>query len=402
MKYIRNLTLFALSMLIFAACTESSGDGSLTTVSSTELPAGLGFLASQKAFEPQVTILSDDSLVLTWREKSEAGSNIFASVREADGHFGDPVRINDVDDTVESYTHDGMRISIAVGAGNTIAIAWPDGRAQVRAAISNDGGKSFQPSIQLDQSDGPAYRAYPTISFDPTGTLHAIWIDSRFAENFAEEPADLFYASVKDGVVTEKNLTAEQEPSICGCCRTFIRADSESVRMTFRNTSADGFRDPNTISGTLDGEFSQPRAVSEPLWELRGCPMAGPVQANGDVLWHDGSTGKKLLMIADPDSQTATGVFNDEQRNNWIGRRPPRAISTARNQTPVLLLPGEPNSRLIAQVEREWTTIEETLPIWSTSGAYDGSVLYLVGAPGGEFHIAQYKLADETRRRFDL
>jgi hypothetical protein len=355
---------------------------------------------SKQVFEPQVTILEDNTLALTWRERGETGSNIYASIRASDGSFGSPVRVNDKADTVESYAHDGMRAAIAVGSGRTIAIAWTDSRAQIRAAVSTDGGASFEPSIRLDQSGKPAYRAYPAISFDSSGALHAIWIDSRFAEGGAEEPADLFYARYADGTVSEKNLTADQEPSICGCCRTFIRAEDELLTMTFRNTTAEGYRDPATISGSDAAGFSAPEAASSPLWELRGCPMAGPILADDEVLWHDGSTGKKLVMIATASDQPAKTVFDEEERGDWIGRRPPRAVTTSDGKNPVLLLPGEPASRLIARSPEQWASIADNLPPWAMSGAYENARLYLVGAPGGEFRFLTQAVATETQSYF--
>ena len=224
--------ILALSALALGACSNESGpsvtaqsptssSADSADPSATHLPAGLEILESRQVFEPQVTFLEDSTLVLTWRERGETGSNIYASVRAPGGGFGSPVRVNDEADTVESYAHDGMRAAIAAGSGQTIAIAWTDSRAQIRAAISTNGGAGFDPSIRLDQSQEPAYRAYPAISFDSSGDLHAIWIDSRFAAGGAEEPADLYYAKVSAGDVTEKNLTAEQAPSICGCCRSF-------------------------------------------------------------------------------------------------------------------------------------------------------------------------------------
>jgi hypothetical protein len=189
--------------------------------------------------------------------------------------FGSPVRVNDATDTVESIALDGMRAAIAVTSDNTIALAWSDNRAQIRAATSTNGGISFEPSIRLDQAEEPAYRGFPSISFDQSGDLHATWIDSRFAEDFAEEPADLYYAKVSNGAVQEKNLTANQQTSICGCCRTFINAEAGSLKIAFRNTTAEGFRDPYAITTSKDVEFSAPQAVTSPLWELAGCPMAG-------------------------------------------------------------------------------------------------------------------------------
>jgi hypothetical protein len=321
-------------------------------------------------------------------------------VRSLGGEFGLPVRVNDSEETVESFAHDGMRAAIAVGSDRTVALAWSDSRAQIRAAISNDGGVSFAPSFQLDKASEPAYRGFPAISFDSMGTLHAVWIDSRFAENFAEEPADLFYSQVVDGAVTEKNLTADQEPSICGCCRTFINADSGIVKIAFRNTTADGYRDPNAISGTLDGAFAKPQPVSDPLWELNGCPMAGPIRVGDEVLWHDGSTGKKLVMTASVDARQSKRVFSEVERGDWIGRQPPRAISTHSGEATVLLIPGQPASRLIARDDIRWHGISDDMPSWAMSGAHLDGDLYLVGATGGEFHFQVRKITNDLSGYF--
>ncbi len=394
--------ILALSALALGACSNESGP-SVTAQAPTNsaaesadamaahLPAGLEILESRQVFEPQVTFLEDSTLVLTWRERGETGSNIYSSVRAPGGSFGSPVRVNDEADTVESYAHDGMRAAIAVGSGQTIAIAWTDSRAQIRAAISTNGGAGFDPSIRLDQSQEPAYRAYPAISFDSSGDLHAIWIDSRFAAGGAEEPADLYYAKVSAGDVTEKNLTAEQAPSICGCCRTFIRAEDDLLTMTFRNTTADNYRDPATISGTVDGVFSNPQAVAGPLWELRGCPMAGPIMAGDEVLWHDGSTGKKLIMVSSVSERQARPVFESEERGDWIGRRPPRPVTTIGGKNSLLLLPGQPASRLITRSDADWGTVADDLPPWAMSGAYENGQMYLVGAPGGEIRFVSYQ-----------
>jgi hypothetical protein len=55
-----SLALFA---LILGAC------GAETTVSG--LPAGLEAMESKQVFEPQVTILKDNTIALTWRERGD-------------------------------------------------------------------------------------------------------------------------------------------------------------------------------------------------------------------------------------------------------------------------------------------------------------------------------------------
>ena len=399
------ISIIVLAGLSLASCAAEEGNQSVSgnvisaenAVTSTTMPTGLEFLASRRVFEPQITALHDESMVLTWRERGASGSDLYASVGPPEGKFGPPVRLNDSEETVESFTHDGMRAAIAVGSGGILAVAWSDSRAQIRAAISEDGGKSFAPSFRLDQADAPAYRGFPAISFDPAGDLHAIWIDSRHAEGFAEEPADLFYSRVSAGQVTEKNLTAKQEPSICGCCRTFISAESGALKLAFRNTTADGFRDPFVMSGSLDGRFEGPHPVSDPLWELAGCPMAGPIRVGDEVLWHDGSTGKKLVMTSSVDEREPSRVFNDVEREDWIGRQPPRAISTPYGASEVLLIPGQPNSRLIARQGRRWVSVSSDIPSWATSSALDSNRLHLVGSLGGELRFESREIHQKLR-----
>ncbi len=401
MTTVRTTLILILGALALATCTAEHGDRSVAangdSAAPVESPPDFEFLADHRVFEPQITALEDESVVLTWRERGDSGSDLYAAVRPADGEFGPPVRVNNDEQTVQSYAHDGMRPAIAVAPDKRFAIAWSDSRAQIRAAISEDGGKSFAPSFRLDQADAPAYRGFPAISFDPVGDLHAVWIDSRFAEDFAEEPADLFYARVSDGQVTETNLTAEQEPSICGCCRTFISAKSGSLKLTFRNTTPDGYRDPFAMSGTIDGKFGTPQPVSDPLWEVAGCPMAGPIRVNDEVLWHDGSTGKKLVMAASVDERKARRVFNDVERGDWIGRQPPRAVSAPGGMSEVLLIPGQPNSRLIVRNGDRWVSVSSDLPTWATGGAYDGRRLNLVGSVNGELRFESLEVPENLR-----
>ena len=109
------------------------------------------------------------------------------------------MRINDEPESVGGPSFDEGRPAVAVGTGGVIAVA----------------------------------------TSMPRGVVHAAWIDGRFAPRGTHEPAELFYARVDDGEVTEINLTADQQDSICDCCRidVDVRADDRVV-IAFRNTRA--------------------------------------------------------------------------------------------------------------------------------------------------------------------
>ncbi len=355
----------------------------------------MAWLAEREVHEPQLVFDDAGTLLLVWRETSDAGSDLFIARRDNDGSFEPPVRINDDEATVESFPHDEMRAAVATGQNGRVAVAWADKRGQVRAAVSADRARSFAPSIQLEQTDAAAYRGFPALAFGASGALHAIWIDSRHAEGFAEEPADLFYAIVNEGTATESNLTAHQDATVCGCCRTHLEAGEDgSVRGLFRNADEEGYRDIFTVFGQESGGLASPERIGQPLWELQGCPMSGPVSVAGRVLWPDGSSGKKILMEAGFSTDPAKPLFSADARGDWVPRLSPRSVASARPDSTHVLLPGRPSTRLIARSadEDSWTLVADDLPAWATSAAHQQDHLILVGAVEGELRRALRRL----------
>jgi hypothetical protein len=380
--------------LLFAALALSSACASQPATSPGASPDAfdLSWLAERPVHEPRVVLDAEGSMLLVWRQKTAAGSDLFLARRNADGTFADPMRVNDEPDTVASFPHDELRPAVAVGGAGRVAIAWGDARGQVRAALSRDGGATFSPSLRLEQVDAPAYRGFPAIAFDAAGTLQAVWIDSRHAQDMAEEPADLFHASVADGVVTERNLTADQEATVCGCCRPDIEVAADgTLSAVFRNADDGGYRDIFLVRGPAT-KLPAPRRIGRPLWKLQGCPMSGPMIAGERVLWPDGSSGRKLLRQATIDG-TEAPLFSDEARGGWRARLAPRRIASAGTARVLVLLPGQVDSRLIVLGAGAPEIVADDLPAWASDAAYDGQVLRLVGAVDGVVQFASRPLA---------
>jgi hypothetical protein len=359
---------------------------------SEDLPKGLERLSDRRVFEPQLIQHTDGSLLL-WREKGEKGSDLWLSRRSSDGVFTQPVRVNDLAETVGSFPLDELRAAFALGPTGELAISWGSAGGDIRVAISTDGGRSFPPSQRLDQADKPAYRGFPAIAYDADGDLHAVWIDARFAPRpGAEEPADLFYAKLSRDGVTEVNLTEQQEPSICGCCRPDLVATDDGVRATFRNTTADGYRDIFTLSGEPGAGFTAPQRIGTPLWELNGCPMSGPLGVGEEALFPDGSGGRKILMSGRADDHPAAAVFADHSTTEWNLLYPPRPVVTQDGSRELLLVPGRPSGRLIERVDGDWKVLASEVPKWATSGVYSEGSLLVVGSPGGALQFATLSL----------
>lgn len=372
------------SLLLAACSTDPAPIADDAAVAPATEPTRFDWLAGREVHEPRLVVDSAGALLIAWRQKAEEGSDVFIARRGADGQFDEPVRANDEPGTVESYPHDEMRPAVAAGPDGRLAVAWADSRGQVRAAESWDDGVTFSPSFRLEQVEEAAYRGFPELAYGDDGILHGVWIDSRFAEGMAEEPADLFYARIADGKVAEHNLTAEQEPTVCGCCRPALEmAENGEPRMMFRNATADGYRDIFTVTGTIDSGFTPPRLIGHPLWKLQGCPMSGPATAAGSVLWADGSTGRKQLMVAGYGSSESRPLFAAGEGPEWSSRLSPRRVSST-DAGELLLLPGRSTSRIVARQEAGWVVLEDDLPRWASSAHLADGILLVVGAVNGE------------------
>jgi len=321
-----------------------------------------------------------------WREPAaERGGNLFIARRTDTGVYTPPVRINDLEGTVGGGSLDEGRAAVSVGEGGLLAVAWTSRGSHIRAAISSDGGESFAPSVNLNSDvDARAYRGFVDIALDGAGVAHAAWIDGRFAPRGAEEPAELFYARIEDGEVTEINLTEDQIDSICGCCRVDVdvRGDDRLV-IAFRNTGG-GFRDIHRIEAGADRVFGEPARLGPPMWELNGCPVIGPLNIGEATLWSEASTGKRRILAATDTDESYEVVIEDD--HEWAIERPPRIVAGSGAGTTMLLLPGRPTGVILAGSGTEWRVVAEGIPRWAMSAARVDGRLVVLGSIDGEFH----------------
>ena len=382
MNHARIITTTLITALLGVAC---SADVSPDVAAPDGLPE-TGTLLEH----PQIVATADGGLVITWTRREGQSVDLFMSSL-AGGAFAPPVRVNDIAGSVNRLPIDEMRQAVATGLDGRLAVAWTDADFDIRLSVSDDGGQSFQPSLRLNRDEGDALQEFPAIDFDDAGTIHAVWLDPRGAPAGFEEPADLYYTafSPTGELLDEINLTQDQESSVCGCCLPHIQArDDGTLAITFRNTTADGYRDPFRIVGTQGG-FTSPAPVSPPVWQIDACPIAGPIGVGNKTLWLDSSTGtQRLLSAVDPDTEPEA-VFEDTAENLLL--LPPRLVSGLPADAPVVLVPMADNSRLIVPDGNSWRVVADDLPFWVTSAAvYDGQLLLAGTAEGFQFETRPF------------
>jgi hypothetical protein len=389
------IAALAAAGLLAAGCAPR-GDGDVAPEAagkpSSELAApaiavstGLGFLKDRDVHQAQFAGGADGSLYVVWRQPADGrGSDLWLARRGEGGVFTPPVRINDLPGTVANVDLDESRAGVAVGPDGLIAVAWTARGSDIRAAISRDGGASFEPSLNLNSDEGAgAYRGFVDIDVDAAGIAHAAWIDGRFAPPRAEEPAELYYARIEDDLVTEINLTEQQADSICGCCRIDVDVrDDDTLVIAFRNTGG-GYRDVFRVeAGTADRAFGEPARLGPPMWELRGCPVIGPLNVGDATLWSEASTGKRRILAAVDTGGDFEVIAEDGEA--WSIERPPRRVVGAPPGEGLLLLPGRPGGKILRGAGSSWTVAAEDIPRWAMSAAVIGADLVLLGDLDGE------------------
>ena len=156
--------------------------------------------------------------------------------------------------------------------------------------------------------------------------------------------------------------------------------------VAFRNTSADGYRDIFQTSGSLSSGFEPPRRIGPPLWELSGCPMAGPLPLGNETLWNDASTGERRTLIAEGLDDKPRILFTGAEDGTIL--YPPRRVPGGGDSW--LLVPADPTAYLLRRDEQAgWVVASDDLPRWATSAAFVGGSLLIAGSEQDELRLEE-------------
>lgn len=156
---------------------------------------------------------------------AEAGSSI-ASVRTVQ----DSIRISDYPaGHVEAGTLSAGQRGLAVSPDGTVMAVWSDtreGRSNIYAARSKDGGHAFGPNMRVNDAPGTTGLFGATVTLDRQNRAHVVWFDRRDGDD------DIFYAQERpDGVGFATNVRVNDD-------KTAQAASSEFEQDEFFETDA--------------------------------------------------------------------------------------------------------------------------------------------------------------------
>jgi BNR repeat-like domain len=273
---------------------------------------------------PSVAIDNEGRISLAWvEEDKDLRRVLYTRTEKIEGPMGPPVTVNQP--TEAPYMRQESP-ALAV-AGNDVFVAWtlthPKLTADkpfsndLRLSRSTDGGKTFLPSILVNDDDQVIGHSFDSIHIAPDGVVHIAWIDGREGK---KEPGTFVTKSTDRGRSIAKNLKVDEDT--CVCCRTSLTTGPDGTLYAAWRKVLPGEIRETVVAHSTDGgnTFSSPVIVGHDKWVFPGCPHR-PASIGTDrigrlyVVWYtEGVDETPSVFLAYSDDQGKT--FSPKQKLN--------------------------------------------------------------------------------------
>ncbi len=280
---------------------------------------------------PTIKLDDDGRLAMVWMEDDkDVRSVLFARASEPGGAVGAPVRINRPEE-IPYWRQEAPALAVS---GTDVFVTWglthPKSTPQqplateLRLSRSTDGGKTFAPSIVVNDDPGVIQHTFDALHRDQAGRLHLSWIDNREGK---KESATFATRSLDGGATVEKNIKVDD--GTCVCCRTALASGpDDTVYVAWRKIYEGNVREA-VVARSLDGgaHFEKPVIVGNDQWVFPACPhrpASMGVDAKGRlyVVWYTEGT----------DETPAVYVAMSDDRGQTFS--PKRKLNVAKNTFP--------------------------------------------------------------------
>lgn len=265
---------------------------------------------------PSVQIDEQGLVSAAWvEEDKETRTIFFARSEQPSGPLGKPVPVNQSTDNVY-YRQESPAFTVR---GNEVFLIWsqthpkitPDKpfAGELRLSRSMDGGRTFEPSILVNDDGQVIQHTFDSIQAAPDGTLHMAWIDGREGK---KEPGTFVARSTDHGRTIAKNVKVDDET--CVCCRTAVATSVDGVAyVAWRKIFEGNIRETVVSRSTNGGEtFSSSVVVGNDRWVYPACPhrpasLGVDKQGRLYVVWYtEGADETPAIYLAHSDDQGKT------------------------------------------------------------------------------------------------
>lgn len=265
---------------------------------------------------PSVQIDEQGIVSVAWVEEDKDTRTILFARSEQPGRpLGKPVSVNQPAENVY-YRQESPALAVR---GNEIFVAWsqthpritPDKpfSGELRLSKSVDGGRSFMPSILVNDDGQVIQHAFDSMQIAPDGAVHMAWIDGREGR---KEPGTFVARSTDHGRTIAQNLKVDDDT--CVCCRTAVATSSDGVVYVAWRKIFEGNIRETVVSRSMDGgrTFSPSVIVGNDQWVYPACPHR-PASLGVDrqgrlyVVWYtEGADELPAIYLAYSDDQGKT------------------------------------------------------------------------------------------------
>ncbi|MEO8338209.1 MAG: sialidase family protein [Nitrospirota bacterium] len=225
---------------------------------------------------PSVRIDDEGRISLAWVEEDQDRRTVLYSRTERPGGpIGDPIKVNQP--TEVPYMRQEAPALAVVGEDVLLTWALTHPRLtadkpfsnELRLSRSKDGGKTFPPSILVNDDEQVIGHSFDSIHIAPDGVVHVAWIDGREGK---KEPGTFVTRSTDHGRTVAKNLKVDEDT--CVCCRTSLTSGSDgTLYLAWRKVLPGDVRE-TVVARSIDGgnTFASAVIVGHDKWVFPGCP----------------------------------------------------------------------------------------------------------------------------------
>ncbi|MEO1079035.1 MAG: hypothetical protein AAFY29_05730 [Pseudomonadota bacterium] len=169
----------------------------------------------------------------------------------------------------------------------------------VRARFYDPSVASWTPTVLVNNDGVGAEHGFVSMLPVDGATLVA-WLDGRHTRSEpAPGPMSLRAALFDRGGRRVEEW--ELDERVCDCCQTAAAMTEQGPVVVYRDRSPEEIRDI-AIVRLVDGQWLQPRIVSQDNWRVQGCPVNGPaVSASGNrvaVAWFSAKHEAPRVQLA--------------------------------------------------------------------------------------------------------